>query len=188
MVHWESQLERDTVLLLEFSPGVVRYREQPFKISIVLDGKTMRYTPDFELTRPSGEFEVIEVKPFKIYADSHEMRRFTQIKKYFNDRGIEFRIVTEKEIRNDLLLENLQMLKRFRCSALNNTQRKVVLEKIQGIFEIEFADAEQMYTDYGQVWSLLADGIFKVDLSQKVLPTSILQINHAGKIDEDVYI
>ncbi|RXZ36082.1 hypothetical protein D9O50_05860 [Oxalobacteraceae bacterium CAVE-383] len=188
MIHWESQLERDTVLLLEFSPGVIRYREQPFKIHIVLDGKTSRYTPDFEVIRANGEIEIIEVKPSQIYADKHEMKRFAQIKKYFNDQGSEFRIVTEKEIRNEWLLENLKILKRFRRGALSNVQRKILLEKAQGISEIQFGRAQQIFTDCGEVWSLLADGILQTDLSREVLPTTTLKINYEGTIDESVYI
>ena len=30
MIHWESLLERDAIMLFEFSPGVASYREQPF--------------------------------------------------------------------------------------------------------------------------------------------------------------
>ena len=33
-IHWESQLERDFVLRLEFDEGVVSYREQPETIEV----------------------------------------------------------------------------------------------------------------------------------------------------------
>ena len=49
MVEWESLLERDAILLFEFSPGVVSYQEQPAEILYELEGVIHRYYPDFEV-------------------------------------------------------------------------------------------------------------------------------------------
>ena len=55
MIAWESLLERDAILLLEFSQGVVSYRHQPFVIDYS-DGEQMRkYYPDFEVVLEGGE-------------------------------------------------------------------------------------------------------------------------------------
>jgi hypothetical protein len=44
-VEWESLLERDAILLFEFSPGVVSYQEQPEMIEYEQDGVMRRYYP-----------------------------------------------------------------------------------------------------------------------------------------------
>ncbi|WP_051180261.1 TnsA endonuclease N-terminal domain-containing protein [Caballeronia insecticola] len=62
-VAFESLIERDALLLFEFSRGVVSYREQPYSIYYSFEEKTRKYTPDFELTLASGAVLLIEVKP-----------------------------------------------------------------------------------------------------------------------------
>lgn len=120
MIHWESQLERDAVFLFEFSPGVVMYREQPLTTHYMLDGKTRRYTPDFELTLSSGEVILIEIKPAEKLLDPDENRRFKRIHEHFANSAQPFRILTDREIRqSDALLENLRLLMRHRREALS---------------------------------------------------------------------
>ena len=63
MIAWESLLERDAILLLEFSQGVVSYGDQPAVIDYS-DGEQMRkYYPDFEAMLECGEAVHMEIKP-----------------------------------------------------------------------------------------------------------------------------
>jgi len=62
-VHWESLLEKDALLLLELSPGVAAYQEQPEVIEY-FDGKQFReYIPDLKLILQDGTIRYLEVKP-----------------------------------------------------------------------------------------------------------------------------
>ena len=62
MVACESLLEGDLVILLEFSPGVLSYQEQPARIEY-WDGERMReYFPDFEVCLSDGTQAHLEVK------------------------------------------------------------------------------------------------------------------------------
>lgn len=62
-IAWESQLEQKACYVFEFSPEIIKYREQPLSIYYRLNGELLRYTPDFELTLLSGELIYVEVKP-----------------------------------------------------------------------------------------------------------------------------
>lgn len=65
MVECESILEGDVVLLLEYSPGVLSYKEQPALIHY-WDGEEMRaYFPDFEALLSDGSRVHLEIKPSK---------------------------------------------------------------------------------------------------------------------------
>jgi len=62
-VAFESLIERDALILFEFSRGIVNFREQPYSIYYPFEGRSRKYTPDFELTLASGAVLLIEVKP-----------------------------------------------------------------------------------------------------------------------------
>lgn len=124
MIHWESQLERDAVFLFEFSPGVSTYREQPLTTYYTLDGKTRRYTPDFELTLNTGEVILIEIKPAEKLLEPTEGRRLARISEHFASNGQAFRILTDKEIRQEVLLNNLRLLLRHRHEPLTHFERR----------------------------------------------------------------
>lgn len=43
---YESSLERDWLIALDFDWRVARIQEQPYTLAYVFDGKARRYTPD----------------------------------------------------------------------------------------------------------------------------------------------
>jgi hypothetical protein len=63
MVHHEGLLELDAIYLLEASPLVTGYREQPTTITYPDGDRVRRYTPDLEVTLDGGASVWIEVKP-----------------------------------------------------------------------------------------------------------------------------
>lgn len=63
MIEWESPLERDAIVLLEFSPGVVSFQEQPRKVIFYIGGVPHVYFPDFEVVLTNGKVIDVEVKP-----------------------------------------------------------------------------------------------------------------------------
>lgn len=59
---FESILERDFFMLLEFERAVVSFEEQPLKINYQLKTKNTRYTPDVLVTYKDGSQKIFEVK------------------------------------------------------------------------------------------------------------------------------
>jgi hypothetical protein len=110
MIAWESLLERDAILLLEFSQGVVSYRHQPTVIDYS-DGEQMRkYYPDFEVVLDGGEVIHLEIKPAAELALSAVSAKYRQIAADYQCRQQRFRILTDDEIRVEPLLGNLNTL------------------------------------------------------------------------------
>lgn len=112
MVQWESFLERDYYILLEYDPDVIKYQEQPFTINYIHDRKTRRYTPDVFVTR-TNKNQVVEVKPESELTDPEVQIKLEAGHQYCLENGYEFRIVTEKDIRSGAILENIKFLYRF---------------------------------------------------------------------------
>lgn len=110
LIAWESQLERDAILLLEFSPGVLRYREQPERVHFQLDGDAALYIPDFELELADGQMMHVEVKPAAKLEKPDIALRFEAIARHYARIGRGLRILTEAHIRRTPLLQTCSCL------------------------------------------------------------------------------
>ncbi|MGQ4398835.1 TnsA-like heteromeric transposase endonuclease subunit [Streptomyces hayashii] len=63
-VGYESWLERDRLMLLDFDPLVTGMSSQPFRLSWAEPGgKRVRHTPDFFVRRADGTALVVDVRP-----------------------------------------------------------------------------------------------------------------------------
>ncbi|WP_109117768.1 TnsA endonuclease N-terminal domain-containing protein [Azospirillum sp. TSO22-1] len=111
-IHWESQLERDLIYLLEFDPDVQAYREQPTTLSLVVDGKSRRYTPDFLVQKPHG-FYVVEVKPAEKARQPEYVALFAAATTSLQAMAAGFQILTEVDIRAQPRLDNIRLLLRY---------------------------------------------------------------------------
>ena len=120
MIHWESLLERDAIMIFEFSPGVVSYREQPFSTYFFFDGRMRRYTPDFEITLRCGSVGLIEVKPWSKLQRPEVKQRFDAIRLHFKALGCSFMLLDETHIRSAALLKNLFTAYSYRMNRHDN--------------------------------------------------------------------
>lgn len=178
MVQWESHLERDAILLLEYSPGITSYQEQPRKIEYVMDGKVRFYFPDFEICHADGRHGYIEVKPDRIAKRPEEKARFSHIKERINTEGSDFCVLTENEIRLQPLSHNLQTVERYRSSAVRPSQWPEIKHQFRGLTTVTFAQAQTCLGTAERVWALVADGVFSTDLRNDMTDQSIIKINH----------
>ena len=103
MMGFESLLERDYMILLEFDDTVERFEEQPVKIPFKKGVKP--YVPDilihYGIDHKPRRPLLAEVKHTSDLAKNREKYdpKFALAQKYAADRDWEFRVVTEKEVR-----------------------------------------------------------------------------------------
>lgn len=110
MVEWESLLERDAILLFEFSQGIVSYQEQPEMIEYEQDGEMRKYYPDFSVTLKSGEIIYYEVKPASQLDQPAMQKKYAAIKHHYDSLGKSYRLLLDKRIRMEPRLSNLKIL------------------------------------------------------------------------------
>lgn len=121
MVECESILEGDVALLLEYSPGVLSYQEQPTRIQY-WDGERMRtYVPDFEVRLLDGARIHLEVKHSRDLAKPKIAEKYRAIATHYHQTPVHFRIVTDLECRRDPLRANLRRFSYLRNKALTTT-------------------------------------------------------------------
>ncbi len=110
MVAGESLTECDAILALEFSPGVLSYREQPTLVQYVSGDSIRDYYPDFEVVLITGEVIHVEIKTVHDLAKPVNQAKYCAIAADYARRGHGFRILTDQDIRQGNLYTNLKLL------------------------------------------------------------------------------
>lgn len=180
---FESTLEHDFFLTLEFDPSVVSFEEQPFKLRYECDGANRFYTPD-ALVHYHNSSTVFEVK-YKNELDSDEELRQKlscithQIE---SEAKYKFMIFTDATF-DQIYLQNLKFLYKF--AFLKNTEKFdehfiSVYEYLSGpISLMDFLYAiDTDNSNHGKVipylWHFLALNPNTIDLTQKLSMNSLL--------------
>jgi hypothetical protein len=130
-IAFESVLERDFYMLLEFDENVISYAEQPITINYEYkDGSKRRYTPDCLITYKDGTERYYEVKYINEIRNDSELReKLDFLKSYFYDEHtLKFDIFTDEEI-GKIYLDNLKFLYKFAFIPQDN-EKIVKINKI----------------------------------------------------------
>jgi hypothetical protein len=95
-VQYESKQELYFIKLLEMSPQVEYYLEQPVTISYHRNGKNRTYTPDFAILLNTGQCVLAEIKELSDMAFSVVHRRMEALIEYCETHGFGFLLTNGK--------------------------------------------------------------------------------------------
>ena len=118
---YESALERDLLMLLDFDDGVEFFCEQPVTIEYLHEGCVRHYTPDVLAYYRADLAVSSTLRPtlyeVKYRADLRhnwaELKpKFMAALRYADQQGWRFKLVTEREIRTDYLT-NVRFLRQY---------------------------------------------------------------------------
>ncbi|WP_337882556.1 TnsA endonuclease N-terminal domain-containing protein [Chromobacterium haemolyticum] len=186
MVAWESLLERDALLLLELSPGVVAYQEQPEELAY-WDGEAMRsYVPDLWASLRDERALFIEIKPASELARPKVKTKYSQIAEQLLAQGLDYRLLTDKEIQQEPQFSNLkQLLYRYNHPASPLPIRSQLAAAFYLTESIPLAQClEQFGSDVTD--TLIAQAQLYVDLTQPLAPATLVQLP-AGEHHATIY-
>ncbi len=107
----ESFLECAACYHFDFEPSIVRFCSQPIRFSYCLNGKTHTYVPDFLVQFDIGEFKLYEVKS-DMESLKEECEWEAKVQAAF-ELGLELELVTEVEILDEVIFNNLKLLHRY---------------------------------------------------------------------------
>ncbi len=176
--YFESSLERDALLLLEFDFNVKQFKTQPKRFHYKHNNKNKHYTPDIWVEYRNGSCKYIEVK----YRDDLKKDWATlqpkfkavihQVKDEINTK---FKILTEVEIRTPLL-ENVTYLLSYRHRGYEDYQMKTIIKvlsrsaklNVTELLSVCTSSLEVRATFLNTLWVALANGIVKTDLNKKL--------------------
>jgi hypothetical protein len=167
-IGWESLLEQDAIYHFEFCTLVMSYQEQPEMIEFWVKGKRHVYFPDFELILRSGEIIHVEVKPKSKLKDADLRKRLQHIEAHYQRRGTRFLILTEDQIRNKVVLDNLKQLA-YHCRwELDDEGLLAAIEAMTLLPAATVDGASALLGSERDVYRLLASGAYACDLQHTI--------------------
>jgi hypothetical protein len=170
-VWWESQIERDFIYFLEADTGITEYKEQPLKIWYSWEGKRHKYTPDY-FVRRYGRKQIYEVKDYET-ASSEEFNLFSsRVSPIFEALGYEYLVVTDREIRQQPVLDNLKLLHKYSRTRLSY-QHQI---DVYAFFSLQRESSLGQLRDYMRsrgvqdqvLYALIYWGILSIDLNSPI--------------------
>ncbi|SDG25942.1 TnsA endonuclease C terminal [Limimonas halophila] len=191
-VPFESSLERDLLVLLDFDEDVASVAAQPYTLSFAgPGGERRRYTPDFRVRRHSGPPTVYEVK----YRQELRERwpdlkpRFRAAARDARQRGLRFEVVTEVEIRGPRL-ENARFLRPYLDrrpdagteSRLLDAMTQLGTAKPGDILNTAFPEHASRSMALPSLWRLVALGRIAADLDAPLtMATPLRAVGEDGR-------
>jgi hypothetical protein len=200
-VGFESALERDFYLILDFDPAVARFEEQPVKIAYRdPEGTSRTYTPDvlvhYHSVPPSAERRSPRLYEIKYREDLRANWRaykpkFKAARHYAAQQGWLFRLITEREIRTPHL-KNATFLRPFRARTVASEDCCHVLTTLVSAGRITPAallmrlsnDRQERARLLAVLWHLVAHAQIGADLTlpltmhSRLWPVEPARMNH----------
>jgi hypothetical protein len=188
---FESTLERDFMLLVEFDPDVLSYEEQPVRIDYLsVDGQTRHYTPDILVTYRQTSTStmlkaplLVEIKYRRnLFEQWQELKpKFRAARRYAKEQGWIFKIITEVEIRTPYL-KNVKFLRQYQRRPIDLAGASLLLQKVS---ELRSTDPESLLASVCQaahdrtrllptLWRLVAQRKIGADLNQPLTMQSLI--------------
>lgn len=143
MVHWDSFLERSFIRLADFDLNVEELYHQPLCIYYTMNGKQLRYYPDFKMILKNNQIIIVEVKPEAFLNHPKNLVKYEVGRRYCLEQGWEYRIYTEKEISPSFFQDNISLLRHLGTQEPNDADVDYILEKLEEKKEVSIFNLRQ---------------------------------------------
>jgi hypothetical protein len=205
MTGYESRIEHDCQKLVGFNRNVLKYEEQPVKIYFNdKEGKQHYYHPDILITYRSDTLPaknwrplLVEVKYrsdlFKYWAILKP--KFRAGRNYAHEQGVDFAIITDREIYTPYLKNVIFLLESMKCP-IDDVDSRLLLAALETMKEADpntllrfitqdnFRKAELLPT----LWQLVANYKIRVDLEIPLTMRSPMQSLSQTRSKDDEFI
>ncbi|CUW40086.1 conserved protein of unknown function(containing TnsA endonuclease, N-terminal domain,23-94) [Magnetospirillum sp. XM-1] len=181
MIPWESQIERDFILLAEVDPTVIAIHAQPFQVEYGFAGGLHHYTPDFLLETIDGT-EVHEVKPDEDLADEELQKRLRKVGAVIEQMGHNFLIDAESFIRTEPRLSNAAVINRAAKFELPAPALPNIREILESVHTISIGDLAAGRVGRpipeATVFGLVGQGKLLADLNEPLGPSTMVYVSN----------
>jgi len=188
-VGYESKLERDFFLRLEFDQTVESYEEQPLRLTGLAGDREVSYTPDCLVRYRDGKPDrIVEVKyQSELEEKAKEFEpRFALARNHARLNGLEFVIATDADI-YDGAIDNYRLIYRFSkppnnllskkkpiFEALGHAEGRCLSDLLQSLGADRHIQAE--YTP--SIWHLIFAGEIQADLTMPIDYRTIMRLSN----------
>ena len=182
MMHWESQYELETFQILEISPLVAAYNEQPAEFKYLSsDGILHMHYPDILVTLSSGNSFFIEVKPQNEETNQLLAERTALLTSLLRPMGYGYIMILPEQINSLAYLENAKQLLRYSKSPMPETIWEIARNLFIPKKIIQFSTLVSLINHpYAKSWiyQLIMAGDIQIDLSELITDATFLGWNH----------
>lgn len=173
---FESSLERDALILIEFNLSIKRYLSQPRTFNFHHNKKHMKYTPDIFVEYINGKKLYIEIKYRKDIEKDWDILK-PKFKAAIEELSVEentrFKIWSEREIRTPLL-KNATFLLPYRHRSFETYQLEMIKKVVsrfnetspEDVINICASNLEARAEFLNTLWYALSNQIIKADLTR----------------------
>lgn len=124
MIQWESPNELNALRLLDASPAVTAFHEQPLAIRFVLDGEPRLHYPDLFVAWSDGRRELWEVKPEREAAHPYFAARTRYLQAALPALGYSYRLAVAEELAREPRLTNALTLLKYGRNPIRDADRE----------------------------------------------------------------
>lgn len=194
-IAYESSLERDFFLLLEYDKDVLSYEEQPLVIPYHQGGIDRTYTPDCLIFYKEHLNKKPLIAEIKYTSELEEKKveldeKFHLIEQHAAENDMTFRVLTEKDIRGPYL-DNLKFLNKFlRIPPDFDRYKQVIVRHLQVrknltvlelIDRLSFVGIEKAMA-LPTFWYMVRIGAIKTNLTIPLSNSSVLEVENGEDI------
>lgn len=186
-IDFESTIERDFQLILDFDPRVLSLCAQPVEIRFRHQGIDRNYVPDLmavysddNQTRWTVLYEVKPLEVLRSNAEEFECK-FVAARQYCEAKGWTFAVITEREIRT-VRLANAQHLCKWMRVEPDHALQGVMLRSLavvgpvafNRLLEATFQDPDARRAAAPQLWRLIGQGHVLTNLDEPLSGDSVI--------------
>jgi len=175
----ESSLERDALQRFELDPGILAFRAHQSEVTVVGSDGTFTTYPDFEITTSDGETKIVEVKPEGRLQNADVASRLEATRRHYAAQGIEYLVLTERELRNDGVDQQINELIEFRKPG--EQARLLAMPEVTAALRpplpVNLEELAEALGSWRTVKGLIANDILAVDIGNPLEPTQPVRLH-----------
>lgn len=183
-VPWEGYGERAALMLLDRRRDLLGVKSQPEWMRVVVNGKTVTYTADYEVVFHLRPVEVWEIKGHRALQQEKTRDKLAAVDAAVARSGRIFRVFNSRELTDSIELRNVQLLRRYALCTVRSEQSAAVLSTFRAHDKIPLGaliDAAQHHgISREQVYALLYRGELTMDWNQLVCDDSSISLGTPG--------
>lgn len=177
MMQWESPHERNALYLLDASPDVISFYEQPCEITYMLNGEKHKHYPDI-LVKELHCNTFWEVKTERDANEPEVFERTEFLTEALPAFGYGYRMVLAETLAKQPKLDNIKRLNKLGRKAISDIEK----EKIRQLF-MEFPEIswdifeEQSYSALQHISRLILEGSLSIDHHHPIRASTQIRCN-----------
>jgi hypothetical protein len=177
MLQWESVHEGNAMRILDASPHVTVFHEQPCEIIYSMNGEQRRHYPDFMVIEEHRR-EFWEVKTEADANSAEVAERTAFLTELLPEYGYSYRVVLAEVLAKQPRLDNVKRLNKLGRQPISILERERVRRLFTHEPDITWGVLEQVSPQtLRNVSRLILEGKLSIDFSQPISPATSIRSN-----------